>query len=63
MENPVSAICKMMDLQDNTNLLALVKLDKDNYKRTVDYIGYMFVINRSYQFIENADAYRQSFSK
>lgn len=63
MENPVSAICKMMDLQDNTNLLTLAKLDKDNYKRTVDYIGYMFVINRSYQFIENADAYRQSFSK
>lgn len=33
MENPISAICKMMDLQDNLYVLSLIKFDEKNYER------------------------------
>ena len=63
MENPISALCKMMDLQDNTYILSLTTFDEKNYKRAQDYLMYMYLINLKYRFIENIKKYREEFSK
>jgi hypothetical protein len=63
MENPISAIAKMMDLQDNMNVLSLVKFDEKHYQRTAGYLHYMYLINDKYHFIENVAKYKKEFSK
>lgn len=55
MENPISAIGKMMDLQDNLYILSLIKFDEDNYKRACKYLSCLYVINLKYHFIENSN--------
>lgn len=62
MENPISALCKMMDLQDNIYILSLTKFDENNYKRAQDYLLYMFLINSKYQFIERVQSYKKEYA-
>ena len=61
MENPISAICKMMDLQDNLYVLSLIKFDEKNYERASKYLSCLYIINLKYQFIENINKYRIEF--
>lgn len=61
MENPVSAMVKMLDLHDNTNVLSLLKFDEDYYKRTSGYLAYLYLINSKYHFIENIAKYKSEF--
>lgn len=63
MENPISAIAKMMDLQDNMNVLSLQDFDEQNFERTQNYLKYSYLINCKYRFIENARRYREAFAK
>ncbi len=63
MENPISAICKMMDLQDNLYVLSLTEFDVKNYERAEGYLLYLFIINVKYQFLENIARYKEEFNK
>lgn len=63
MEHPVSAIVKMMDLQDNLHVLSLVEFNEKNYERASRYLQYLYLINVKYRFIENAKRYKCSFAK
>lgn len=55
--NPVSALCKMLDLQDNINIFSLDTFDEKNYKRSQGYLSYIYKINSKYGFIEKIDEY------
>lgn len=59
MGNPISAMCKMMDLQDNLNVLSLSKLDSKNYERAKNYLKYIYQINNEYHFIERTQKFRE----
>lgn len=59
MGNPISAICKMMDLQDNLTVLSLDEFNPKNYKRAQNYLTYLYQINNKYHFIERTHKYRQ----
>lgn len=59
MGNPISAICKMMDLQDNLTVLSLDEFNPKNYKRAQNYLCYLYQINNKYHFIERTHKYRQ----
>lgn len=61
MKNPIAALCKMMDLQDNIYVLSLIKFDEKNYERTQDYLTYMYIINSKYHFIERTQLYKKEF--
>ncbi len=57
--NPISALCKMLDLQDNINIFSLDKFDEKNYKRSQRYLSYIYKINSKYGFIEKSNEYRE----
>ena len=59
MGNPVSAICKMMDLQDNLTVLSLDEFNPKNYKRAQNYLSYLYQINNKYHFIERTQKFRE----
>lgn len=59
MGNPISAVCKMMDLQDNLTVLSLDEFNPKNYKRAQNYLCYLYQINNKYHFIERTHKYRQ----
>ena len=61
--NPISAIVKMMDLQDNLRVIDLITMNKKNYERANDYLFYIYSINENYHFVENAHKYREKFLK
>lgn len=63
LKNPISAIVKMMDLQDNLRVIDLIELNEDNYHRSQRYLSWIFVINNMYHFMENAHKYREEFAK
>ncbi len=58
LQNPISAIVKMMDLQDNLRVIDLIELNEDNYKRSRMYLSYIYIINDIYHFLENIKAYK-----
>lgn len=58
MENPISSIVKMMDLQDNLNVLSLNHFDEKRLQRAGRYLLYLYLLNGSYQFIESASKIR-----
>lgn len=60
-ENPISAICKMMDLQDNLYVLSLSELNTKNYDRAKRYLTYLYQINEKYHFIEKTQKYREEY--
>lgn len=61
LKNPISAIVKMMDLQDNLRVIDLIDLNEDKYNRTKGYLSWILVINDKYHFLENANKYRKEF--
>ena len=61
LTNPISALVKMMDLQDNLTIIDLVQLNQDNYQRCQRYVRYIYVINNYYHFIENNQLYLKEF--
>ncbi len=63
LENPISAIVKMMDLQDNLRVIDLVDLNDENYKRSHDYLSYIYLINDVYHFLENVKSYKEELAK
>lgn len=60
--NPVSAIVKMMDLQDNLRVVDLISFDEKKEDRAVGYLMYFSFINNAYHFLEGAKAYRDEFA-
>lgn len=58
MENPISAMSKMMDLQDNLYVLSLSELNEKNFERARNYLSYIYQINKKYHFIERSQKYR-----
>ena len=63
LKNPISALVKMIDLQDNLFVLDLVSLTKEKYERSQRYLSYIPVINNVYHFLENAYKYKEAFKK
>ena len=63
LENPISAMVKMCDMQDNLHVLDLLYFDEDRFKRAQSYLGYLYIINQAYHFIENAAKYRKEFKE
>lgn len=59
MGNPISAMCKMMDLQDNLTVLSLDEFNPKNYKRAQNYLSYLYQINNKYHFIERSQKFRE----
>ena len=63
LKNPISAIVKMMDLQDNLRVIDLIKFDEDKYNRAQGYLFWILIINDAYHFLENVHEYREEFAK
>ena len=63
LKNPVSALVKMLDLQDNLFVLDLVNFTEEKYKRSQKYLSYIRVINNYYHFLENAYNYKKAFKE
>lgn len=61
LKNPISAIVKMMDLQDNLRVIDLIDLNEDKYNRAQRYLSWILIINDKYHFLENANKYRKEF--
>ena len=61
LKNPISAIVKMMDLQDNLRVIDLIDLNEDKYNRAKGYLSWILIINDKYHFLENANKYRKEF--
>ena len=47
----------MMDLQDNLYVITLKDLSDDNFKRAGDYLTYIYLLNKRFHFIENANKF------
>ena len=63
LQNPVSAMVKMMDLQDNLYILDLIDFTEEKYHRAQGYLFWMFVINEAYHFLENAQKYKKELEE
>ena len=61
LKNPISAIVKMMDLQDNLRVIDLIDLNEDKYNRAKGYLSWILIINDKYHFLENANKYRKEY--
>lgn len=59
IEHPTSALVKMLDMQDNMDVFSLTAFGEENYKRTNQYLHFMYLINQKFHFIENAEKYRR----
>ena len=63
LQNPIASMVKMLDLQDNLDLLDLVKFEKWEYDRALKYMKCFSYINDKYKFIENCSKYRRMIKK
>ena len=61
LEYPASALVKMIDMQDNINVMTLISLNKDKYKRGLKYYHYTLLINNRYHFLEGRHKYKEEF--
>ena len=61
--NPISALVKMMDLQDNLQILDLTTLDRRSYMRAKRYLRYLYLLNDLHHFVENIQTYREKFKE
>ena len=59
LTNPISALVKFLDLQDNLRVIDLIELNEDNHQRCQRYLRYMYWINDVYHFIENNQSYQK----
>lgn len=63
LQNPISAMVKMMDLQDNLYVLDLVDFTEEKYHRAQGYLFWMFIINEAYHFLENVQKYKKELEE
>jgi len=63
IQNPISAIVKMFDLQDNLRVIDLAEFNNKNKDRARRYLEHIFAINQAYRFIENIGKYREEFEE
>ena len=63
LKNPISALVKMIDMEDNLRILDLVKYDEERYHRAQGYLFWTFVINEAYHFVENAEKYKKQLKE
>lgn len=63
LKNPISAIVKMMDLQDNLSILGLVDFTEEKYHRAQGYLFWIFIINDAYHFLENVQRYKEALKE
>ena len=63
LKNPISALVKMIDMQDNLRILDLIKYDEERYHRAQGYLFWTFIINDGYHFVENIEKYRKAFKE
>ena len=63
LKNPIAALVKMIDMQDNLRILDLVKYDEERYHRAQGYLFWTFIINEAYHFVENVEEYRKVFKE
>ena len=63
LKNPISALVKMLDLQDNLFVLDLVDFTEEKYKRSQRYLSYIHLINNTYHFLENTYSYKKAFKE
>lgn len=61
MMNPVSALVKLIDMNDNLRILDLVEFGKKQLERAQKYLGCSCGINDYYHFIEHMAKYRQEY--
>ncbi len=60
LKNPVAALVKLIDMQDNLRILDLTSYGEDKYHRAQGYLFWTFVINEVYHFVENTEKYRKA---
>lgn len=63
MEHPTSSLVKLIDMQDNLNVLTLTNFNEENYQRANKYLQFIYLINSKYHFIENNQIYLSEFAK
>ena len=63
LQNPISAMVKMMDLQDNLYVLDLVDFTEEKYHRAQGYLFWTFIINEAYHFLENVQKYKKELEE
>lgn len=63
LKNPISALVKMIDMEDNLRILDLIKYDEGRYHRAQRYLYWTFVINETYHFVENVENYKKQFKE
>ena len=63
LKNPISALVKLIDMEDNLRILDLIKYDEDRYLRAQGYLFWTFIINDAYHFVENIENYKKQFKE
>jgi hypothetical protein len=63
LQNSTASMVKMLDLQDNLDLLDLIKFGNWEYDRALKYMKCFNYINAKYKFIENCAKYRKMIRK
>ena len=63
LKNPISALVKMIDLEDNLRVLDLIELNDGRYLRAQKYLYFIFLIDKVYHFVENINKYRKAFKE
>ena len=63
LKNPISALVKMIDMEDNLRILDLIKYDEERYHRAQGYLFWTFIINDVYHFVENIENYKKQFKE
>ena len=63
LQNPIAALVKMIDMQDNLRILDLIRFDEKRYHRAQGYLFWTFVINEAYHFVENVENYKKQFKE
>lgn len=61
--NPISALVKLLDLEDNLRVADLAEFGERQYRRAKSYLDYTYTINNTFHFVENAAAYRKAFKE
>lgn len=63
LKNPITALVKMMDLQDNLRVLDLVDFSEEKYHRAQGYLFWILIINDAYHFLEKAQEYKKALKE
>lgn len=63
LKNPISALVKLIDMEDNLRILDLIKYDEERYHRAQGYLFWTFIINDAYHFVENIENYKKQLKE